>query len=201
MQNPTLGITFRETMAGGFTLGESDPATGSDKGKLAGKILSMHATISIQDLDRFIADPDHLGQINGSIDFAEFGQNIPAKSGVFNLFSPGGQPGLRLMVYEMAFAANGQDYYLAGKKEVRDDSLFKLWHETTTLLTQLHQGVDKTGPVVGAGILTLGPLDLMQMVSGMHVLNAASTAEGFAAMTKFGRFFLGKLWDSYVKKV
>jgi predicted patatin/cPLA2 family phospholipase len=201
MQNPTLGITFRETMAGGFTLGESDPATGSDKGKLAGKILAMHATITIQNLDRFIGDPDHLGQINGSIDFAEFGQNIPAKSGVFNLFSPGGQPALRLMVYEMAFAANGQDYYLAGKKEVRDDSLFKLWHETTTLFTQLHQGVDKSGPVVGAGILTLGPLDLMHMVSGMHALNAASSAEGIAAMTRFGRFFLGKLWDSYVKKV
>lgn len=200
MQNPTLGITFRETMAGGFILGETDPSIGSDRGKLAGKILAMHATITVQDLGRFIDDPDHLGQINGSIDFAPFGENIPAKAGVFNLFSPSGQPGLRLMVYEMAFAANGQDYYLAGKKEVRDDSILNMWHETTTLITQLHQGVDKGGPVVGAGILTLGPLDLMRMISTMHALNAASAAEGIEAMTKFGRFFLGKLWDSYVKK-
>ena len=182
-------------------LGETDPATGSEKGKLSGKILAMHASITIQDIDRFIADPNHLGQINGTVDFAEFGENIPAKTGVFNLFSPADQPGLRLMVYEMAFAIKGQDYYLAGKKEVRDDSILAMWHETTTLYTLLHQGVDKTGPVVGAGILSLGAFDLVRMVSTMHALNAASTAEGIAAMTKFGRFFLGKLWDSYVKKI
>lgn len=200
MQNPTLGITFRETMAGGFTLGETDPNAGSDKGKHAGNILAMHSTITIQDLNRFISDPDHLGQINGSIDFAAYGENIPSKSGVFNLFSPTDQPGLKLMVYEMGFAHNGQDYYLAGKKEVRDDSVLDMWQETTTLFTQLHQGTDKTGPVVGAGILTLGPLDLMKMVSTMHALNATSPAEGAGAMMTFGRFFMGKLWDSYFKK-
>ena len=54
--------------------------------------------------------------------------------------------------------------------------------------------------MAGAGILTLGPLDLMKMVSTMHALNAASPAEGAEAMMTFGRFFLGKLWDSYFKK-
>jgi predicted acylesterase/phospholipase RssA len=200
MQNPTLGMTFRETMAGGFTLGETDPSAGSEKGKLAGHILAMHATITIQDLNRFIADPTHLGQINGSIDFDPFGQNIPAKAGVFNLFSPTEQPGLKLMVYEMAFLSNGQDYYVAGKKEVRNDSDMEMWKETTTLFTQLHEGTDKTGRVVGAGILTLGPLDLMKMVSTMHALNAASPVEGTKATMTFGRFFLGQLWESYFKK-
>lgn len=201
MQNPTLGITFRETMAGGFTLGETDPAAGSEKGKNSGSILAMHATITIQDLNRFISDPDHTGQINGSLDYAAFGENIPASTGVFNLFSPTDQPGLRLMVYEMGFTAGGKIYYLAGKKEVRDDSVVHMWAETTTLYAQLHEGADKSGPVVGAGILTLGPLDLMKMVSTMHALNASSTAEGAKAMMTFGEFFLGKLWDSYFKKV
>jgi predicted acylesterase/phospholipase RssA len=201
MQNPTLGITFRETMAGGFTMGETDPNAGSEKGKHAGSILAMHATITIQDLNRFVSDPNHTGQINGSLDFAPFGQNIPAKSGVFNLFSPTDQPGLKLMVYEMAFAHNGQDYYLAGKKEVRNDSVIHVWPETTTLFTQLHQGTDKTGAVVGAGILTLGPLDLMKMVSTMHALNAASSTDAAKAMMTFGQFFMGKLWDSYFKKI
>jgi choline dehydrogenase-like flavoprotein len=161
----------------------------------------MHSTITIQDVNRFIADPDHLGQLNGSLDFAAFGQNIPASTGVFNLFSPTDQPGLKLMVYEMGFTANGQNYYLAGKKEVRDDSIIHMWKETTTLYSQLYQGTDKTGPVVGAGILTLGPLDLMKMVSTMHAINAPSAAEGAKAVMTFGRFFMGQLWDSYVKKV
>ena len=200
MQNPTLGITFREIMAGGFTLGETDPNAGSDKGKHAGNILAMHSTITIQDLSRFLSDPDHAAQLSGSIDFAPLGENMPAKAGVFKLFSPTDQPGLKLMVYEMAFTANGQDYYLAGRKEVRNDSVVEMWKETTTLFTHLHQGADKTGVVAGAGILTLGPLDLMKMVSTMHALNAASPAEGAEAMMTFGRFFLGKLWDSYFRK-
>jgi hypothetical protein len=200
MQNPTLGITFRETMAGGFTLGETDPNVGGEKGKSSGNILAMHSTITIQDLDRFISDPDHTGQIDGSIDYGAFGQNVPASTGVFNLFSPTDQPGLKLMVYEMGFTAGGKNYYLAGKKEVRDDSVVHMWAETTTLYTQLHEGSSKAGAVVGAGILTLGPLDLMKMISTMRALNASSTAEGAQAVMKFGEFFLGKLWDSYFKK-
>ncbi len=200
MNESTLGVTFRETMAGGLALDETDPRAGDQKGKAAGTILAMHATIMIQDLDRFIADPNHLGQINGTIDFPPFGDNIPAKAGVFNLFSPTDQPKLKLMVYEMAFEHQGQDYYLAGKKEVRDDLGFDLWKDTTTLLTQLHKGPDKSGPVVGAGVLTLGPIELMRMVSTMHAINAASAAEAAKAMARFGQFFLGKLWETYFKK-
>jgi hypothetical protein len=200
MQNPTLGIMFRETMAGGFTVGETDPNIGSEKGKQAGTILAMHSTITIQDLNRFISDPNHLGQINGSVDFVGFGQNIPATTGVFNLFSPTDRPGLKLMVYEMGFTHNGEDYYLAGKKEIHEDSVAHLWQETTTLFTQLHKGADKTSPAIGAGILTLGPLDLLKMTSSMHALNANSPIEAEKAILTFGRFFLGKLWDSYFRK-
>jgi choline dehydrogenase-like flavoprotein len=163
--------------------------------------LTMHATITIQDLNRFISDPNHVGQINGSIDFTEFGENILAKTGIFNLFSPTDQPKLKLMVYEMAFTHEGQDYYVAGKKEVRNDPIYDLWRDTTTLFTQLYKGTDKSGPVIGAGILTLGPIDLMKMASTMHAINASSSAEGAKALLNFGQFFMGELWDSYVKKL
>lgn len=123
MQNPTLGITFRETMAGGFTLGETDPNAGSEQGKNNGHILAMHATITIQDLNRFIADPEHPGQHNGVVDFVPFGENIPATTGVFNLFSPTDQPGLKLLVYEMGFTANGQSYYSGTLPETADNFL------------------------------------------------------------------------------
>jgi cholesterol oxidase len=57
--------------------------------------------------------------------------------------------------YELAFVLGSQDYYLAGRKEVRHDPVYDLWRDTTTLYTTLHQGTDKTGTVVGAGILTI----------------------------------------------
>jgi cholesterol oxidase len=200
MSEHKLGIAFRETMSGGFALGATDPQLGATKGTTANTPLILHAAIAIDDLDLFIADPHHLGSIVGQISFAPLGENIPAQLGVFNLFSPADRPTLKLMIYELAFEHGGQDYYLAGKKEVRDDPGFDLWHDTTTLYTQLHQGRDRTGSVVGAGILTLGVDELVKLVSTLHPTNAESAIEQGQALFKFGQFFLGQLWDTYGRK-
>lgn len=196
-QNP--GITFKETMTGGFSLSATDPATGRDQGKLAGTELAMHAEVVIADMAKFIAEPDHPGQLSGTIDFKPLGMGIVAKTGIFNLFNPTDDPNLKLMVYELAFEHQGEAYYLAGKKEVRDDPGFDLWSDTTTLYTQLHKGNDKSGPVVGAGILSLDVVDLIRLVSTITVTNASDTADKVMTIGKFGQFFLGQLWDSYAK--
>ncbi|MBC3765345.1 patatin-like phospholipase family protein [Neptunicella marina] len=193
------GIQFKETMSGGFALGTSDYKQGCDKGQWAGHVLAMHAQVDIDDIDQFVETGKHPGRLSGSIDFEPMGKGIPAHSGVFNLFYPADKPGLKLMVYELAFTHDGQDYYLAGKKEVEDDTGFDLWSDTTTLYTQLHKGTDKSGEVVGAGILTLGVIDLIKLVSTMRVLHAKNTPEKLATIGKFGRFFMGELWDTYAK--
>jgi predicted acylesterase/phospholipase RssA len=200
MADETLGFTFREQMAGGFTLGETDPEKGARAGRDAGNTFTMHATIEIHDLNRFLADAGHLGSITGRIDFPPLGLNIPTTSGVFNLFSPTGDPAMKYMVYELGFEAGGRKYYMAGRKEVKQASITELWKATTTLYTQLHEGSDKTGPVVGAGVLTLGMGELMAMIPTMHATNAKSPEEAAAAVARFGKFFLGELWDTYVKK-
>jgi hypothetical protein len=197
MQKETPGLAFRETMSGGFALGETDPETGRRKGAAAGTSLSLHATVMIRDLDRFLTEPDHPGGLAGSIDFAPLGGTSTGSTGVFKLFNPSGQPGLKLMVYELGFRHDGRDYYLAGRKEVRDASVIDMWKQTTTLYTTLHEGTDTSGPVVGAGVLTLGVEDLIRMLATVHATGTASLAEQGAAIARFGRFFLGELWDSY----
>jgi hypothetical protein len=195
-----VGVTFREKMAGGFLLGETDPQTGADRGHAAGDALAMHAVITIDDLDRFIKVPEHPGGLAGTIDYLPLGAaGMASTGGVFNLFSPSGDPTMTYMVYEMGFRLDAKDYYLAGKKEVRQAAITNMWKATTTLYTQLHLGADSSGPVIGAGILTLGLLDLIKMVSTMHATNAQSLEQGAAAVARFGRFFLGELWDTYVK--
>lgn len=193
----TIGITFRETMAGPFALGETDPRAGEKKGKEEKSALAMHAVIHIRDIKRFSADPDHLGEITGEIDFSPFGTKIPATGGAFNLFSPADHPKLKLMIYELGFQHAGETYYLAGKKEVRDDPGFDLWKDTTTLLTRLHRGKDKSGPVVGAGVLSLDVKELMKLLSTFRATNARSAKEELEAVGAFGRFFLGELWNTY----
>ncbi len=193
-----LKLTFRETMSGYFALGSADPAQGAQRGQQAGTTLAMHAQVGIDDLDRFISHPEHAGSLTGSIDFAPLGTGIEARTGVFNLFKPTGDPNMTHMVYELGFQHQGKDYYLAGHKDVKDDSGFDLWSDTTTLYTTLHEGVDKSGQVVGAGVLTLGVMDLADLLSTVEVPNAANLGEKLAAIGRFGRLFAGELWDSYV---
>ncbi|CAI8893930.1 GMC oxidoreductase [Methylocaldum szegediense] len=193
-----LSLTFKETMSGYFALGTGDAAEGAQRGKQNGTTLAIHVDVGIDDLDRFINDPEHPGSLTGTIDFPPLGMGIEALTGVFNLFKPTNNPDMTYMVYELAFQHLGEDYYLAGHKEIRDDSGFDLWSDTTTLYTTLHQGKDKSGPVVGAGILTLGIKQLADLIASIDVPNADGPLAKASAVEKFGRFFAGKLWDTYV---
>jgi cholesterol oxidase len=199
MNSNPIGITFTEVMAGGFSLGETDTATGAAKG--ANNILVMHGTVTIDDVDRFIADPAHLGRLDVIMDWPPFGQGLPAPGGIFNLFSPSGDPTLKLMVYEWGLQHQGKDYYFAGQKNVQVHPVLEILNDTTTLHTQLHQGKDKTGPIVGAGIISLSFEELLKMGKHFKPLNAPSMEAGLAAITKFGKFFMGQLWETYIKRV
>jgi cholesterol oxidase len=165
---------------------------------MAGTELAMHATVTVHDLDRFVEDPTHTGNLVGSVDFSPLGTGMPAGDGVFRLFSPSEDPRMRHMVYELPFEHAGEKYYVAGHKEVRDDPGFDMWKDTTTLYTQLHQGSDRSGPVIGAGILSLGPTDLARMVAGMRATGATNPGDSAKVVARFGRFFAGELWDRYV---
>ncbi|MDR5866750.1 hypothetical protein [Halomonas koreensis] len=190
----TAGIAFEETMQGDFALGETAPERGAAAGRRDGTRLAMHAEVTIDDLAAFLADPDHAGALGGRVDFPPLGMDLAATGGVFRLFSAAGDDGLgRRMVYELAFAADGTPYYLAGEKRVRDDPGPDLWRDTTTLYTRLHRGTDADGEVVGAGILELGVPQLTALLGTLR-----ATGDGDArTLATFGGFFFGELWSLY----
>jgi hypothetical protein len=196
MTSAAPGITFHETMKGGFALGETDPKQGAKAG--ARTPLAIHVTITIRDLDRFLSDPGRAGTLVGHVDFAPLGTGVPTGEGVFRLFSPGGDARTKLMVYELPFEHAGQRYYLAGRKEVRNDPGFDLWSDTTTLFTRLHQGDDASGPVVGAGILSIGAVDFAKVLRSIRAIDTGSAAESARLIARFGQYFAGELWKSYV---
>lgn len=192
-----IGITFKETMAGPLALGETDPEQGAEKGEHMDTSLTMNATVTIDDLDAFISDPAHLASLAGAIDFPPLGERSEASSGLFNLFSPADDPKLKYMVYELALQCDGGPRYLAGKKYVRDDPGFDLWSDTTTLYTTLHEGGNASGSLIGAGILRLDIGDFLRLISTITVTGTDSKMEQAAAVAKFGKFFMGELWDTY----
>jgi len=198
MTDSAPGLGFRETMSGPFTLGVTDPKIGASTPDAP--TLAMHAAVYIPDLAHFLQDPAHPGGLSGTIDFAPLGMGIQAHHGVFKLFSPTEAPDTNYMLYELAFEQGGQAYYLAGHKVVRQDPGFDLWTDTTTLYTQLHKGPDDQGEVIGAGVLSLGALDLIKLLGTVEVPNA-SAAQRLEALASFGKFFLGELWETYAKHV
>lgn len=197
MQPPRPGIRFREAMQGFFSLEQSEPGAGHAAGREARTELVMHVGIHIEDIERFMGDPQHDGLIHGEIDFPPLGRRIPCLSGTFNLFSPGDQSDRKRMVYELGFQHEGREYYLAGHKEVQDHPGLDLWRDTTTLCVRLHQGKDATGPVIGAGILRLGVGELLKLLTTLRATDAGGLRGKARAVGHFGRFFLGELKDSY----
>ena len=197
MATPASGVTFRETMSGPFALGLSDPqATPSSAAQLA-----MHATVQIDDIEAFAADPSHRALLSGTIDFPPLGTGLIAPRGVFGLFSPSGDPATTWMVYELAFEHAGQPYYLSGRKHVNVGWPWKLWGETTTLYTTLHEGTDRSGPIVGAGTLSLGVgalFSLLGTLSGSPPAPDRSFGQRSLAILRFFRFFSSELTRTYL---
>lgn len=186
-------LAFRETMSGAFSLGETEPTAGAGKGRSTP--FTFHATISVDDMEAFIQNPEHAARLVAHISFPPFGKDIPTKRGSFNLFKASDDPKARLMTYGMAFEHQGREYYLAGTKTIRDDRGADLWHDTTRLYCRLHEGGDERGAVVGAGVLKLTLGELIKLVSSMR--SSLEGSEGRQAVLRFGQFFLGTLWDVY----
>ena len=99
------GLTFKETMQGPVALGATDPEAGA--ADPAAQEVAIHCEISIDDIDRFVADREHTGSITGSVESELFGGEVPVSRGIFNLFSPGGE-NERLMQYRLAFEHDGK---------------------------------------------------------------------------------------------
>jgi predicted acylesterase/phospholipase RssA len=191
-QGGLLAVTFQEVMQGPFALGATQPEQAAQQGTTTA--MTMHASIRIDDLDRFLNEPAHAGSLGGTIDFAPFGAGIPVTAGTFNLLEQTA-PHLKEFIYQLQFQHDGKTYYFDGRKYVRDDG--ELWNDTTTLYVTLREGRDDSGPVVGAGILTLNASDFIRTLGSIRVHNARTAADSLAALERFAKFFLGELWDTY----
>ncbi|RKH34443.1 patatin-like phospholipase family protein [Corallococcus praedator] len=186
-------LTFRETMSGPLALGTTDPEAGAHDGRST--LFTMHCTISIDDMDAFVRDPSHAARLVAHIQYRPLGDDLPVQQGSFNLFRPTDDPTTQIMSYGLNFQAHDREYYLEGTKTLHDDAGPDLWRDTTRLYCHLHEGTDARGPVVGSGILVLSLRELLQLVTSMR--SSREGVEGLQIITRFGKLFMGALWDLY----
>lgn len=208
-------ISFTEEMKGYFTRGEMDYNKGFNDGRDNGTNIMFHLTITIDGVNRFVTDPDHdTTNVVGYIDCDELGGRLPVEQGLFNLFIDDADPSIKRMFYRLFFTdGNGEKMTLSGHKNIKDDDGFDLWHDTTTLFTRIlrgHVGVDEEraleengqleAAVVGSGIIVIPFFSFLKQLTTFRA-EGPTFSDRAAAMARFGRLFMGKLWDVYARQV
>ena len=65
-----------------------------------------------------------------------------------------------------------------------------------------HIGVDEddNAEVVASGIITIHMLDFLKQITTFRV-KGSTISDKTSALTRFGKMFLGKLWDVYARQI
>ena len=196
------GFEFTEDMKGYVTFGQTNYQDGYDQGQKDGNFLMFHLTIRTDDVEEFAANPAHAAQAIGYVQCDKLGGQRPVEKGVFNLFVDAADNRRKKMKYRLFFR-DGEDrpITLSGFKDVQDIPGNAVWPATTTLYTNLFEGHieaddDPAARILAAGIIHIEMLDFLKELTTMRA-SAPTLAERAGAIEKFGRLFLGSLWDVY----
>ncbi len=196
---PPTGLRFVETMRGWWTSGATDPRAGEASGRAAGSTMAVRLAITVEDMDRFLADPAREAAATGTVDCPALGGRLPIGAGTFNLLVQV-EPGWRQFQYRLPFTDRaGRRHFLYGVKQVHDDPGLDAWTDTTTLFVTMHAGQDEHAPVEGAGVLYLRLPDLLRQATTFRLLHGRGLVGSALAWLGFWRYFLGSLLDVYVR--
>lgn len=205
MTTPTKAPTeleFTEEMKGYVTLGETDFDHGFRQGKRDGTFCMFHLTIRCPDIDRFIADPQHVGSARGWVECEALGGRLPVEQGIFNLFVATDDPELTNMRYRLFVADSvGNPLTLTGFKNVKDDPGIDIWSDTSTLYTRILRGHvpaedEAAAEVAAAGILNIYLQDFAKQLTTFRTSGPSLSARA-RGLADFGKLFVGQLWDQY----
>jgi cholesterol oxidase len=195
------GLRFTETMRGHFsTKVKDDFQKGRDQGKEDNSPFEFTLTVTSNDLELMLSDPQHKARMVGTAYAPALSPRpLTISDGHFNLFvSDPDQINTRQMRYSMKMTSEeGKTHFFYGFKNVKSDRGLDTWDDTTTLFITVHEGETKDNPVLGKGILKIRPDDFMRQMTTMEVTNAKDAKERLEGMLRFGFFFAGALFDVY----
>ena len=195
-------LQFTEVMKGYVTADEPNYQAGYDRGREEGGALKFRLTIKVEGVNRFAVNPRHEAGATGYVEGDFIGGRSEVERGGFNLFVDAEDPARKFMYYRLFIRdSDGQPRTLVGFKDVRNDEGADVWSDTTTLYVRLLEGFrnedeDGGAAVLASGILKIEMLDFLQQLTTFRV-KGPTLADRTAAMSRFGRLFMGKLWDVY----
>jgi cholesterol oxidase len=201
-QLPT-GIRFTETLKGTVS-----PAVDLDYGQAAhpdrpgATDLRFIVTVLVEDLDAMLADPTHPMELTGCVIApALSAQPLTLTKGVLHVLVPDPErPTYEQLRYKMhLLSSEGARFYLEGFKRLTDDPGIDFWEDTTTLFVTVRRGDSPAAPLAYKGVLRISVEDFARQCSTFRVTHAPSVQAQLDAVARFGRFFLGGLFELYWK--
>ncbi|MFE0171130.1 GMC oxidoreductase [Streptomyces sp. NPDC059002] len=194
---PHTSVQFTETMRGSCAMGVSDP--GAARRSPAREPLRARLTLTIDDMDDFLARPEHPARADGWIEARGLGGRRPVTGGEFQVFATGRTPDHRELRYRLFLTDGaGTARTMIGVKDLAPAGLTRLWPATTTLpyvLLNGHpaEGEDGSADVVAAGTLRISVPDFLRQLTTFRTTGPHAAA----ALARFHAFFLAELRRIY----
>ena len=190
-------VRFTEQMKGFLALGETDPVAGWTRARLVNQRFMFELTITVPDVEGFLADDLHPGTADGYVRCEELGGKLPVERGFFNLFVATEFAATREMRYRLWFRdLAGAPVTMYGFKTVRNDPGLDIWKDTSTLYITLLKGhvpPGGDGQVLGAGLLRILPRDFARQLTTFR----ADGRTPLRSLGRFGTHFARTLIDTY----
>ena len=197
------GVKFSEAMSGFVGFGAVEFQPGFDQGKAEGTALALHLEVQIEDLDEFLTLPEHQASLRGSVECDRLGGRRLIDRGTLHLLVDSGDPTQKQIQYEMSFNdGNGDPVVLTATKSLTDRSQYGSWNEISTASATLSRSGPSEGQaqtvVVGAGLVSGSLLRDLEGLASIRV-DAPTVAARAHAVSRFGAFYFGRLWDVYAR--
>lgn len=196
------GVQFTETMRGYFSVNEKDDYRKAfEKGKQENSPFEFTLTIRSEDVETLLANKEHDAPMAGTMTAPALSPHpLMACNGRFNLFVRDAQdPERKKMVYNIYLQSReGKKFYFEGFKDVQNNKGLDVWKDTTTLFITVYEE-SATGKVVGRGQLIIEPKDFAKQLTTMKAINTHTRLEQLKAVSSFGKFFAGNVFETYFK--
>jgi hypothetical protein len=196
-------LRFKERMDGWVAFGACDYNIGFVDGRRAGTRCTVKLGIEIDDLDRFIADPEYSARLSGRVRCPQLGGDFEGGEGTFNLFALAPDSQHRRALYRLYVTdGDGRPLTLSAFKLVergvsRHPWLTgSIWFETSRLLTRLLAGHVSAESEQEDDPRTLATGVLLVSVPGFLKTMLSVRGDG-GAVARFDREFFRRLWVTH----
>lgn len=193
-------VRFSETLKGFIGFATTDFEKGFEQGRDQNTGFTLHLDVCIEDLDGFLTLPEHRAQLQGTVECDRLGGKRPIESGTLELLVDSGDLTRKQIKYRVAFVdGQGEKVELVANKDLNDQPQLGAWQEVSTVFVQVSRSTsDLSETVLASGVIHGSLISNIEQLASVRV-NAPSVATRVHALSRFGAFYFGRLWDVYTR--